>query len=234
MTVHQMNGLTGLPYPVLSRWASDMAKQGRLREVGKIKNSYRTGRRVLVYCNGWKPPQDKLFHEWCITEFWLKHGANENDLRGPNVSSYLEDMEMPRGSLTFRVECFTGTQSKVQWLARLARYHGDKRIPRCDDPILVFVPRGSLDASRLVDRLIGWSSYSDLNLCFTTMQWIEEFGVNGQIWKDLSGEFHSLGDSPVGEVVENGGESTGEQTDEGIENGGQSPLGAEQGEWPTD
>lgn len=207
MTVHQMVRLSGLTYRVVSRWASDMERQGRIRSAGRIKNGYRTGRRVIVYYSAWKPPQDKLFHEWCVTEFWLMHGANPDDLRGPNVSICLEDMEMPRGELIYRVECFTGTQSRVQWRARLARYRGDdgKRIHRCDDDILVFVPRGAIDAAKLVDRLIGWSQCVDLRLSFTTVEWLEACGHDGRVWKGLDGQFRTLGEQP-----ENAPETAGE------------------------
>lgn len=203
MTVHQMAKLTGAPYKHLSRWVSSLERQGRLKQIKveerqRLRNRKRIGQTINFYCNGWKPPADKLYHEWAITELWLKYGANPDATRGPNVSIYLEDMGHPFGEYPHRMECFTGSQSKLQWLSRLARYKGvpEKKIERCDDDINVFVPPGDIDPAVVVANLIEWSKGSDLRLTFSTLDWIEQHGPYEKVWLGLDGKHYAVGERP--------------------------------------
>jgi hypothetical protein len=130
-----------------------------------------------IYCNGWKPKCDQLYHEVLLTDFLLGYPAADT-LRGWAVNRRLRpDAEMTLDDYFYYVELDTGEETYAQVRRHQARYAG------VEDYVLYV----TLTAKR-VEGLRRHAHEAVRRIALFTTLADAKRDPRGEIWIDCQGE----------------------------------------------
>lgn len=159
-----------------------LLKIKQLRKVGELMLQD-TGPPESVFCTGWKPKYDQLYHEVMLTNFLLHYDDAAEIVRGWYVDRTLRpDAEVTLNKQLYYIELDTGSMTMGQVRRR-------QRVYRSTEDIILYVTLGT---QRRMQNLMNASELIENRALFTTLEQIETEGPAGKVWLSRSGEFFSI------------------------------------------